>query len=104
MQLRVFCRKVEEVNNGWDTLFWREAWLGDSPLQNLALGMFSLVDSYKRVKEYWIPNDGRNWRILSGLLPTYVEDQLAAVLVRPDDTERDGLCWVQVQQPPTNTE
>ena len=30
---------------------------------------------------------------LSGLLPTYLKDQLTAVLVRPNDTKRDVFCW-----------
>ena len=35
-----------KIYNGADTLFWKDIWLGNEPLQQKALVDFSLVESY----------------------------------------------------------
>ena len=81
------------IYNGLDTLFWRDTWLGDTPLLNVALRTISLVDSYKTVHEYWTPSEGWRWNLITGLLPPHIEDRLKAVLVRQDADNKDGTCW-----------
>ena len=42
-----------KVYNGKNTLFWRDIWLEDSLLLDLALKDISLEESYKTVEMYW---------------------------------------------------
>ena len=48
-----------KVYNGEDTLFWRDTWLGEGPLINMALHPLPLDESFKTVKDYWTSNS--NW-------------------------------------------
>ena len=40
------------VYNGAKTFFWRDTWLGDTPLIDLACINIPLVDSYELVQNY----------------------------------------------------
>ena len=40
-----------KVYNGEDTLFWRDTWLCETPLLNLALQPLSSAESYKKVEK-----------------------------------------------------
>ena len=35
-----------------DTLLWRDKWIGDSPLLERVTQQISMIDSFKRVKDY----------------------------------------------------
>lgn len=70
-----------------------DTWLGDVPLISEALQEINLVDSYKRVNDYWIAGQGWNRELLRGLLPSSVESQLSAFILREDEGSLDGLCW-----------
>ena len=56
------------VYNGLKTLFWRDTWLGDTPLIDLAYTDIPLVDFYKLVQDYWNCMTGWKWEELNGLL------------------------------------
>ena len=43
------------VYNSQNTLFWRDSWLGDFLLINLALQEISFTESFKQVSDYWDP-------------------------------------------------
>ena len=71
----------EKVYNGAETFFWREVWLGDIPLKELALAEINLVDSYKTVREYWCCMEGWWWSDLEGLLPPQICNRLSKVML-----------------------
>ena len=50
-----------------------------------------MVESYKLVKDYWEPTKGWKWENLDGLLPSHIENLLAAILVRSDEEDKDSL-------------
>ncbi|XVF81675.1 hypothetical protein PTKIN_Ptkin15bG0174300 [Pterospermum kingtungense] len=81
------------ILNGRDTLFWTDKWLMEEPLMNFLLSEFSSQDVYKRVSDYWVPRVGWNWDMLNGLLPGFIEDKLAAVVLNEDSSLVDGLDW-----------
>ena len=67
--------------------------VGRHPTAQCSLQTISLVDSYKTVHEYWTPSEGWRWNLITGLLPSHIEDRLHAVLVRKDADNKDGMCW-----------
>lgn len=81
------------VCNGHDTIFWLDVWLGEVPLITLILKDISIVDMYRRVSEYWLAGHGWNWDMLRGLLPSNIENKLAAFILREDEESVDGMYW-----------
>ena len=79
--------------NDHNTLFWRDSWLGDFLLINLALREISFTESFKQASDYWDPIQGWKWEDLAGLLPTFIEDTLSTVLLRQNVDAQDRLCW-----------
>ena len=58
--LRQGARK--EVYSGVETFFfWRDVWIGNTPLLDLATKEIPMVESYKLVREYWNPLKGWKW-------------------------------------------
>ena len=82
-----------KVYNEKETLFWRDKWLGDSPLLGFALTNISLPRSYKCVKDYWNHGLGWGWNVLHSLLPHQDLRRLDTTSIRADDNERDTTCW-----------
>ena len=81
------------VYNGKDTLFWRDRWVGNSPLLNTAISNPSLPDSYRCVEDYWKPGLGWMWNSLHGFLPSHTLRRLSTMLIRSDDEGKDSMCW-----------
>ena len=79
--------------NNQNTLFWRDSWLGDFLLINLAIREIYFIESFKKVSDYWDPIRGWMWENLTGLLPTYIKDTLSKVLLRQNADAQDRLCW-----------
>ena len=53
----------KNVYSGAKTFFWRDAWIGNTPLLDLATKEIPMVESYKLVREYWNPLKG--WKCCS---------------------------------------
>ena len=85
------------VYNRTGTFFWRDPWLGETPLINHTRRELTMVESYKLVKDFWEPNKGWKWENLDGVLPSHLENLLAAILVRSDDEDNDSLCWSPIE-------
>ena len=49
------------ILNGKNTLFWRDIWVGDLPLIDLALKDLRLVNSFKIISHFW--NDATGWKM-----------------------------------------
>lgn len=65
----------------------------DSPLINLSSSGISNDEASKYVHEYWVHNQGWNWRKLTPLLPDNVLQILAAFYLSNDASSADGLVW-----------
>ena len=83
-----------EVQNGDNTLFWRDRWIGVSPLQDVATQKINLVDSYKLVKDYWRKGEGWIWEEFQNTLPQHALSKTALILIREDVSSHDSPCWV----------
>ena len=57
-----------QVYIGENTLFWREKWLGDTPLIEECLQPLDPATSFKLVKDYWEIGRGWKWKDLEGLI------------------------------------
>ena len=42
----------KKVYSGAETFFWRDVWIGNTPLLDLATKEIPMVESYKLVREY----------------------------------------------------
>lgn len=51
------------------------------------------MELHRRVRDYWIPNDGWNWEVLETLLPTSILDKIAALTILDYTYAPDCLCW-----------
>ena len=81
------------VSNGKDTLFWRDSWLGDIPLLDIALKDLTLEESYTMVWHYWNEPNGWNLDSLYGKLPPHILAKLRSILVRANEEGKDNFCW-----------
>lgn len=81
------------VRNGRDTSFWQEKWLGDNPLNQLALGSLSTSDLDRTVASYWDRERGWDWGALNSLLPEGILEQLAAYSLSDDPDSSDSIGW-----------
>lgn len=81
------------IFNGHDTFFWRDVWLMSEPLLGFKLIDIELVDSYRKVSDYWERGVGWDWDALELLLPDNVSRKLEAFLLCEDEDMKDGVCW-----------
>ena len=52
--IEILCKGIKvNIYNGRETLFWRDTWLGNTPLISVALREISMVGSFKGVSDYW---------------------------------------------------
>lgn len=47
-----------QIRNGKNTSFWHDSWIGNCPLENLAITTVPASEIYKTVASYWTPNLG----------------------------------------------
>ena len=74
-------------------MFWRDNWIDDEPLLNLALKEPELAELYCTVDKYWHPRGGWLWDKFRGMLPCHIENRLITLLMRYDDLGRDDFYW-----------
>ena len=74
-------------------MFWRDNWLEETPLLQLALQDIPLHISYPSVKNYWSKERGWKWEDVENLLPMQVLSKLNQLRVREGKGSKDDLCW-----------
>ena len=80
-----------EVQNGRNTLFWRDWWIGDFPLLDVATHKVSASDSFKLVKDYLKCNEGWMWEELHNVLPQQTLRKITPILLRNYPSSDDSL-------------
>ena len=86
-------RLCSKVYNGKKTLFWRDVWLGDTPLLDQGVRPLLPMESWEMVSAYW--EQGREWRWeeLSCLLPMQTLNTLRCKVLHENEYSDDGYCW-----------
>ena len=79
------------VYNGNKAFFWRESWLGDTPLMDLTLKPLPLVVSFRLVRDYWEAGRGWKWEKITGVLPQ--QARIMNKMLRQDNDREDSFCW-----------
>ena len=79
--------------NGKNTFFWRDKWLGNKPLMELAIKEIPMNLSYCVVHEYWEKERGWKWELINEFLPLQILHRLATVLIREEEEAVDEVHW-----------
>lgn len=51
-----------------------------------------MADLHKRVTNYWVLEEGWNWDMIEGLLPSNIENKIVALALFDDASNQDSLC------------
>ncbi|XP_031111969.1 uncharacterized protein LOC116015942 [Ipomoea triloba] len=81
------------VRNGNKTAFWRDTWLEDRPLYQLATSLVPWNELDRPVSHYWNANTGWQWEALNQMLPEEVLSRLAARMLHEGQNMDDETGW-----------
>jgi len=79
------------VEDGWQTLFWKQRWLDGNMLEDKALQDIPEEHQLKYVRDYWKPNIGWDWATISDFLPPDLTHRMVSFDL--DTDEEDQLVW-----------
>lgn len=75
--------------------FWKDRWLGDTPLSQVCSQQLDSEENDALVCDYWIMDRGWDRVRLGNKLPTVTMLQLASIALNPRSMERDRVSWMK---------
>nr|GMD44284.1 uncharacterized protein LOC109181186 [Ipomoea batatas] len=90
-------RDTKSINNGWDTLFWREKWVTDIPLIQSAIGVDLNTEIEKTVADYWTNGRGWDWNALGGKLSDKIKDAMKYYAIVEQGEVCNEIYWRDVK-------